>query len=55
MGISRSHAYGLLADPGGSREAARKRRYAGICRDCGGSYKVGGYAELPGLRAEAQS
>jgi hypothetical protein len=35
MGISRSQAYALLADPDGATEAARKRRYKGTCLDCG--------------------
>jgi hypothetical protein len=47
MGISRSQAYALLADPNGSREAARKRRYKGTCLDCGRetAYRVGGFHE----------
>jgi predicted transcriptional regulator len=35
MGISRSYASILVTDPDGSKEAARKRSYAGICKYCG--------------------
>jgi hypothetical protein len=35
LGISRSYAQELLADPDGSRAKARKHRYSGTCQDCG--------------------
>lgn len=35
LGISRSYAGGLLTDPDGSRDRARKASYSGVCADCG--------------------
>jgi hypothetical protein len=36
MGISRSYASGLLTDPDGSKDRARKESYGGVCEECGG-------------------
>lgn len=36
LGISPSYTQGLLTDPEGIRESARKERYRGTCVDCGG-------------------
>lgn len=35
MGLSRSYVQTLIADPDGSKEAARKARYTNRCVDCG--------------------
>lgn len=36
MGISASYAQELVADPSGEAKQERKRRYDGVCVDCGG-------------------
>lgn len=47
LGMSRTYADGLLKDPDGSKDRARKQKYRGKCQDCGGptSYTKGGYAK----------
>lgn len=44
LGISRTYADGLLKDPDGSKDRARKEKYKGRCEDCGNptTYKKGG-------------
>lgn len=36
LGIAASTVNSVLNDPDGSKERARKRSYAGVCRQCGG-------------------
>lgn len=36
LGIGHSYLQGLLSDPEGIKEKARKERYRGVCNDCGG-------------------
>lgn len=47
LGVSRSYASTLLADPDGSKEKARKERYRGICIDCGGKTTYGKKGKHP--------
>ena len=35
MGISTSYASGLLSDPTGEKDRARKRKYLNRCKTCG--------------------
>src|SRR5258706_16421643 len=44
LGLSNTYVNGLYKDPDGSLDSARKKKYGGICVDCGGrtSYAGGG-------------
>lgn len=42
LGVKRSRAYALLADPFGDRARERKRKVVGKCQGCGGETRNGG-------------
>ncbi|MGH2761404.1 MAG: hypothetical protein ACRDLD_02300 [Thermoleophilaceae bacterium] len=51
MGISRSYAYGLLADPTGAKTKARKRKVYALCVGC--QKRIYNAGSVPGKRCLA--
>lgn len=47
MGVARGTVYGYLEDPDGSKMAARKRKYRGVCQSCDGPTQGSRPSDIP--------